>query len=238
MPFFLRLCSCIVLSLSLWACRQAPQTLTIVSGSENKSLETLLMQIGRQHGIQVAMTYLGSVDIGREIHQGKGCAFDAVWPASSLWIALDDTHHVVKHAQSIMRSPVVFAVKKPLAEQLGWLGKEVSVRDLLTAAEAGQVRFAMTSATQSNSGSSAYLGFLHAFAGKPEVLTREHLQMATVQEQITRFLGRVHRQTGSSGWLMDLFLEHYDQFDAVVNVRVHGVNSLKINGFIFKVFGL
>ena len=76
----------------------------------------------------------------------------------------------------------------------------------------------MTSATQSNSGASAYLGFLHAFAGQPDWLTRAHLQARhAVQEHITRFPGRVHRQTGSSGWLMELLLARYDEFDAVVN---------------------
>jgi Ca-activated chloride channel family protein len=217
MLLFLHWMCVVLLSLSLAACKPAPQTLAIVVGSENKALEALVTQLGRQHGVQVAFTYLGSVDIGREIQKGNACTYDAVWPASSLWIALSDTQHVVKHAQSIMRSPVVFAVKKPVAEQLGWLGKELSVRDILTAAETGRVRFAMTSATQSNSGASAYLGYLHAFAGKPDVLTHEHLQAPAVQEQVSHFLGQVHRQTGSSGWLMDLLLERYDQFDAVVN---------------------
>ena len=155
--------------------------------------------------------------MARELKKGAGCAYDAVWPASTLWIALGDTQHVVKHSKSIMRSPVVFAVKKPLAVKLGWVGQHVRVRDILAAAEAGHLRFAMTSATQSNSGASAYLGYLHAFANNPDVITQAHLQDASVQAQIKRFLGRVHRQTGSSGWLMDLLLEHYDQFDAMVN---------------------
>src|SRR5688572_5034579 len=117
MPLYRRLVLCILLGLMLWACGRAPQTLTIVSGSENKSLEALVLQLGRQHGVQVALTYLGSVDIGRELQKGKACTYDAVWPASSLWIALGDTQHVTRHAQSIMRSPVVLAVKKPVAEQ-------------------------------------------------------------------------------------------------------------------------
>ncbi len=91
------------------------------------------------------------------------------------------------------------------------------MQDILAAAEAGDLRFAMTSATQSNSGASAYLGYLHAFANNPDVMTPAHLQDASVQEQIKRFLGNVDRQTGSSGWLMDLLLEHDDQFDAMVN---------------------
>jgi len=214
----LRIVCGLILCLCLVACGQRQEIpLSIVSGSENKSLEPLVKQLGHAHGVNVAITYLGSVDIAREIQKGTASSYDAVWPASSLWIALGDTQHVVKHSQSIMRSPVVFAVKKSVAERLGWIGKDITVRDILTAAETENLRFAMTSATQSNSGASAYLGFLHAFAGGPEVLTQAHLHEPQVQEQITRFLGKVHRQSGSSGWLMDLLRQHYEQFDAVVN---------------------
>ena len=59
-------------------------TLSIVSGSENKSLESLVRELGRQHGINVQMTYLGSVDIAREMQKGKDCPYDAVWPASRM----------------------------------------------------------------------------------------------------------------------------------------------------------
>ncbi|MCI5149047.1 MAG: ABC transporter substrate-binding protein, partial [Candidatus Electrothrix sp. MAN1_4] len=152
-----------------------PVTLSIVSGSENKTLEPLLQQFSRQNNIHVTMQYMGSVDIAHEIAKGAGAAFDAVWPASSLWLSLGDKQGVLKHAQSIMRSPVVFAVKKSIAEQLGWDKKDVTVMNILEATERGDIRFAMTSATQSNSGASAFLAFLSAFADSPEVLTAEQL---------------------------------------------------------------
>jgi Ca-activated chloride channel family protein len=216
----------LILLLGLAACTsQGERTLTIVSGSENKSLEPLLKQFERQQRVRLEVKYLGSVDIMRDLQRGVQCPYDAAWPASTLWIALGDTQRVTKHNQSIMRSPVVFAVKKSVAARLGWLGKDITVRDILAAAEAGSVRFAMTSATQSNSGASAYLGYLHAFAGSPEVLTLAHLQAPQVQEQIRRFLGTVHRQTGSSGWLVDLLSEHYERFDAMVNYEALAIEA-------------
>jgi hypothetical protein len=42
----------------------------------------------------------------------------------------------------------LFAVKKPFALALGWIGKEVGVMDILAAAEARKLCFVMTSATQ------------------------------------------------------------------------------------------
>ncbi len=192
-------------------------SLTVLSGSENKALEPLLEQFTSETGISVKMGYKGSVDIMLELEQGAGMDADAVWPANSLWIALGDKYKVVKHSQSIMRSPVVLGVKQSVAQRLGWVGRDVRVEDLLAAAEGGKLRFCMTSATQSNSGASAYFGYLYAFAGQPEVLTAKHLADAQVRQKIKRILGAVDRSSGSSGWLKDLFLAHYDSFDAMVN---------------------
>ena len=113
MAMALRLLLVALLSLYLSACGERElKPLSIVSGSENKSLETLIKDLGRENGLDIQMTYLGSVDIAREMQKGSACAYDAVWPASTLWVALGDTKRVVKHSKSIMRSPVVFAVQK------------------------------------------------------------------------------------------------------------------------------
>ena len=73
----------------------------------------------------------------------------------------------------------------------------------------------MTSATQSNSGCSAYIGFLYALLGNPDVITSENLQTPGLAEQITQLLSGVDRSSGSSDWLKDLFLT--GGYDAMVN---------------------
>jgi Ca-activated chloride channel family protein len=188
----------------------------IVSGSENQTLQPLLDRFGAQNGVRIRMDYRGSVDIMALLESGAAEA-DAVWPANSLWITLGDSQRRVKDARSIFWSPVVFGVKKSVAQSLGWTGKEISVETILKAAEAGKLRYMMTSATQSNSGASAYLGYLYAFAGKPDVLTSAHLRNSTVQGKIKRILGTVNRSAGSSGFLKDLFLQKYENYDAMVN---------------------
>lgn len=192
-------------------------SLAIVAGSENKSLEPIVQEFARRNGVAINLTYMGSVEIGQELAKGTQCPYDAVWPAASLWIDLFDVAKVTRSSESIMRTPVVFAVKKPVAQSLGWIGKDVRVMDILKAAEARKVRFAMTSATQSNSGASAYLGFLIAFAGNPEVLTSENLKGNETRALIKKFLGSVNRSAGSSGFLKDLMVERYDLLDAMVN---------------------
>ena len=115
-------------------------SLAIVSGSENKSLEPIVQEFARRNGVKITITYMGSVEIGQELAKGTQCPFDAVWPAASLWIDLFDSAKATRSSESIMRTPVVFAVKKSVAQSLGWIGKDVRVMDILNAAERRQLR--------------------------------------------------------------------------------------------------
>jgi Ca-activated chloride channel homolog len=193
-------------------------SLSILSGSENEALEPLIQDWARDKGVAVSVTYLGSVDISRELQSGQSSAYDAVWPAHSLWIELGDTGKTVSHATSILRSPVVLGVRKSIAQRLGWVGrKDLTIQDIRDAAAKNAFRLAMTSATQSNSGASAYLGFLFAFAGNPDMLTTAMLDDPALLDAMRDLLAQVDRSSGSSGWLKDAFLAKPDSFDAMFN---------------------
>ena len=209
----LSLAVCALLSLLLCGCGEKTE-LHILSGSENQELERILEDCEKETGVQIQMTYKGSVDIMRSLQAG-GEGYDAVWPASSMWISLGDEAHKVKYAQSISTTPVVFGIRKSLAQELGFTEGDVSVKDLLAAIEAGDLSFCMTSATQSNSGASAYIGFLAAFLGKEGAITEEDLQQEGLKEEMRRFFSGVERSSGSSDWLKDMFLA--GNYDAMVN---------------------
>ena len=102
------------------------QTLKIVSGSENQELEPILEEFSEKSGIRIEMTYQGSLDIMRTLGQ-ETIEYDAVWPGpaacGSTW---GDTEHRIKHAESISITPVVFGIRQSLAEELGFVGREVS----------------------------------------------------------------------------------------------------------------
>ncbi len=154
------------------------QTLYILTGTENRILfddpnsdePAILERFAEDHNVKLVPTFQGSVDTMIDL-QGGAAEYDAVWPASSIWLDLGNTKGVISRTQSIMTTPVVFGVKRSTAQALGWIGRDVSVDDILAAAESGQFDFLMSSASQSNSGAMAYLGFLSAFAGHPNVLT-------------------------------------------------------------------
>ena len=192
----------------------AGETIRILSGSENRELENILEECAKETKVNIEISYQGSVDIMRDLEAGAA-DYDAVWPASSLWISMGDQQHLVKHTESISNTPVVFGIRKSLAQKLGFVGREVSVKDLLHAIEEGKMSFCMTSATQSNSGASAYIGFLYALLGKQDAITSEDLENPRLQQDMTRLLSGIERSSGSSEWLMDMFLE--GDYDAMVN---------------------
>lgn len=198
----------------------APKSsLRIVSGSENKGLEPLIKAFAQKEGVKIEMDYQGSIDMTLLLaEQGAKIGYDAVWPANSLWLSLADQQKAVRHTESIMRSPVILGVKKSLAERLGWIGKtDIRISDILEKARGGMLRFAMTSATQSNSGASAYFGFLYALSGSTDMLLESDLEKTEVREKVKELLSRVDRSSGSSGWLKDTLVNHYIRFQAMFN---------------------
>lgn len=210
-----RLVSLLIFTLAVLVTACAPGTdFVILSGSENKSLEPVLEDFGRKHNVNIQMKYMGSVDIMLQLNR-EMTSYDAVWPANSLWIALGDKKRIIKHEKSIMTSPVVFGIRKSLAEKLNFTGRDVFVKDILEAIRKDRFSFMMTSATQSNSGASAYFGFLYALLGNPDVLTEEMLRRPSLKKDIRDLLSGIHRSSGSSGWLKDLFLK--GDYDSMVN---------------------
>ena len=211
LPFIMVL---VLIILSLDSCKKHPSEFTILSGSENLPLEKIVTDFAVKNNVEAKFKYEGSVDIMLEL-QNNTAKYDAVWPASGIWITLGDKDRKVKYAQSVMTSPVVFGIKKSLAIQLGFVGKEVRVSDILKVIREKKLRFIMTSASQSNSGASAYIGFLYALLGNPEYITAADLEKPELKTEITDLLSGINRSSGSSGWLKDLYLK--GDYDAMVN---------------------
>ncbi|MBK8804535.1 MAG: VWA domain-containing protein [Fibrobacteres bacterium] len=194
--------------------RSGTRSLQILSGSENESLQPLLDEFNSTHGAQVKLVSRGSVEIMRFL-QDDSTGYDAVWPANSIWISLGDRSNRVKFLQPVAITPVVLGVRDSLARSLGWVGRELKTAQIAQAVRTGKLRFAMTSATQSNSGAAAFLGFLQAFKGGDDPLQVADLENKQLREQVREILKGVNRTSGSSGWLKDLFLA--SQYDAMVN---------------------
>lgn len=196
-------------------------TLKIASGSENKEAAEAIAYAAGEAGVTVEMHYMGSLEI-RSVLEAGGADYDAVWPASSMWISLGDTGHITRNAQSTSTTPVVFGIARGRAEELGWVdasGATASptTAEILDAVEAGELSFAMTSATQSNSGASAYLAFLTALSGSDGPLTADDLADAELTGRVAALLSGVDRSSGSSDWLKEMVVADPGAHQAMVN---------------------
>lgn len=196
-------------------------TLKVASGSENKEAAEAIQKAVDDAGVGVELHYMGSLDIMQVLKDG-GDDYDAVWPASSIWLTMGDVDHVVKDAQSTSTTPVVLGVAKSKAVELGWADdtgatKPVSTSQIIDAVSSGKLSFAMTSATQSNSGASAYLAFLTALTGKDTPLTADELADTALQQKMESLLSGVDRSSGSSDWLKDMVVKDPDAHPAMVN---------------------
>ncbi|MFK0165416.1 substrate-binding domain-containing protein [Rhizobium sp. NPDC090279] len=180
---------------------------SIVSGSENTVLQPIVEEFCREKKATCSFTYEGTLDIGLALQSEQGVEQDAVWPASGVWVDMFDAKRRVKSLTSVAQMPVILGVRKSKAEALGWVGKPVYMKDILAAVKNGSLKFLMTSATQSNSGASAYLAMLSSALGNKPVIEPGDLDKPDVQGTVRSLLAGVERSSGSSGWLADLYTD-------------------------------
>ena len=198
------------------------EPIKIASGSENKELEGIIEEFAKENKQNIEIEYMGSLDMVREL-ENEDIGYDAIWPASSIWIDLADSKVKLKHEKTISISPVVFAINKDLSDKLGFSNKEVKTSDLIEAIRDGNLKFMMTNASRSNSGASFYLGVLTALSEDKKTLTDADLDNENLKKDMKSLLEGVSRSSGSSNWLVDLFLE--GGYDAMVNYEALAIKT-------------
>ena len=131
----------------------------------------------------------GSGELVEDVLSGKDQA-DIASPASELFLKLGNARSraaigqdLIETTQSLVVSPVVIAMWKPMAEALGWPKKPVGWSDILELSRSeegwgrygypqwGRFRFGHTHPEYSNSGLIALLAENYAAAGKRQALT-------------------------------------------------------------------
>ncbi|HEY0194998.1 MAG TPA: substrate-binding domain-containing protein, partial [Kofleriaceae bacterium] len=146
----------------------------------------------------------GSGEAGAAILDGSFPA-DVYAPASTAyltllndqWRAAHGNRPLVTASEPLVLSPIVIAMWKPMAEALGWPGKQLGWADLLEVAqdprgwtsfhhpEWGAFKLGHTHPEHSNSGLLAVLAEAFAGAGKTRGLTREDLQSPKLDRYLT-----------------------------------------------------
>lgn len=197
------------------------ETIRIISSTDNQNVENVITKYAENKGIKVSIDYAGTLEIMEKLNSGE--QYDAVWASNSMWLyMLDSSKAKTSDSKIINMNPVVFAIKKSVAKDLGFVDSEVKLEDIINAIKDRKLKFAMTSATQTNTGACAYLGFLSVLAGNPEVLTEEYLNDDNIKEELKTLFSGVDRSSGSEEYLEEMYLN--GQCDAIVTYETSIIN--------------
>jgi Ca-activated chloride channel family protein len=189
--------------------------LTVLAGSELKDLEPLFQQIRRETGLELSMTYIGSLDGAEKLMAGE--QVDLAWFSHAKYLSLlQGAGSRIAAQTKIMLSPVVLGVKEEKARAWGWLGNsDVTWQDVVDKAAAGELRFAMTNPTSSNTGFSALVGVASALAGSADALQLDDIER--VRPSLQGFFRGQALTAGSSGWLAESYVRDQAQLDGLIN---------------------
>ena len=195
----------------------------VISSSENKDLEPIIQKYAKQNNINLEIEYAGTIDIMDRLNNNE--EFDAVWTSNSIWLYMLNNSSKVKNSKSTSINPVVFGIKKSKADELGFVGKDVYTKDILSAIKSNKLKFSMSSATQTNTGATAYLGFVSTLAGNPEILKEEDLKQSKLKDSLKELFSGVTRSSGSDEFLEEMFLN--GDYEAVVTYETSIININK-----------
>lgn len=202
-----------------------PNTLQILSSYENADLEKNIKSYAKKEKIKVAFTYMGDLDIVDELNSNSK-NYDAVWISNSMWLYMLDNPYLASNSKSISISPVVFGVKKTKAKELGLDSGNVTNNDILNLISNKSLKYVMPSVTKTNTGATAYIGFLNSLANNPEVLTEEHLNDAELATKLTNLFSGVERVSGDEDFLEEMFVNN-DEYEAVIADEASLININK-----------
>ena len=198
-------------------------TFNIIASQENKDLEEVIQNYARTKKYDINIEYAGTLDIMDKLNSGQ--KYDAVWISNSIWLYMLDSNVKVSNSKYTSINPIVFGIKKSKAKELGFTDKTVKTKDIVNAISNGKLKFSMSNPTSTNSGASAYLGFLYTLAGNPEVLKKENLQNEKLTKNLTTLFTGLERSSGSEDFLEKLFLN--GNYEAVVTYESSIININK-----------
>ena len=208
--------------------KDVDKTFTIISSSENEALDLPLKEFAKKQGFNLKIDYAGTLEIMDRLNAGE--MYDAVWASNSIWLYMLDSNVVkTSNSKSISINPVVFAVKKSKAEELGLDNpeSEIYVRDIVNYINDGSLKFAMANPTQTNSGATAYLGLLTTLAGSPEILTSADINNESLKVELNELFSKLTKSSGSESFLEEMIVRNDYSFDTVVTYESSLININK-----------
>jgi Ca-activated chloride channel homolog len=209
-----------------------PVTLTMYYGSEKKEwIDNVVADFNSRNfaacdgPITVKANPIGSGQSMQEILDGS--IQPDIWsPAGSVWLTLLNSQWREKQGSdlistgandtpSLVSSPVVIAMWKPMAQALGWPSKPIGWADIAKLStnpqgwaayghpEFGAFKFGHTHPDYSNSGLDAVIAMNYAAVGKVRSLTTDDVNSKAVQAFLTSVENSVIHYGDSTGFFAD-----------------------------------
>lgn len=188
-------------------------TFKLLSSTSTAIYDDELVEYAAKNGIYLEITHQGDLAMVDTLNNGTE-EYDGVWISNSIWLYMLDNSYLVSNSKSIAIDPVIMGIKKSKAEELGFTSRDVYNKDILNAIKENKLDYVMTSVTETNTGATAYLGFLNSLAGSPEVLTEEMLDDQNLQNDLKSFFKGVERVSGNEEYIKEMFLK--GEYNAVI----------------------
>lgn len=195
----------------------------ILANPDNKDFMEELVKYGKGEHINVYVEYADDLEAVDMLEEENN--YDAVLMSNSVWLYMLNNAKV-SNSKSISINPVVMGIKKSKAKELGFVDNEIKNKDILNAVSSGKLKYVMTSVTKTNTGLTAYLGFLNSLAGSPEILTSDMLNDKDLVTNLKSLFSGVERVSGSTSFLEDMFVNSND-YEAVIATESSLININK-----------
>ena len=220
----------VVVALSLSACKDRPaevakaqaeqpgETLTVLATSDLKDAQPLEQMVEKATGIKLKFTFGGTMESTEAVQNGKTTA-DAAWFANAKYLLSDPQGQArVKLQEKIMLSPIVVGVSESQAKVLGWdrpeVARTVTWSVIAKAAQAGQLRYALSNPATSNQGFMSLMGVVASAAQKSEALTSSDVD----RKAIAGFIKGYKLVGDNSSYLTEKFIEQQNtRVNAFIN---------------------
>ena len=201
----------------------------LLSSDENRFVDESFKAYAKKNKIDLEITHMGDLDIVEELNANSS-EYNGVWISNSLWLYMLDNTSIYSESSSISISPVVMGIRKSKAKELGLIDKKVTNADILELIKEKKIKYVMPNVLSTNTGATAYLGFLNTLAGSPEVLTTEMLDDERLAENLVSLFSGVERVSGSETYLETMFINDKN-FEAIITSESSIININKqLNG--------
>ena len=186
---------------------------TILSNNDNSVFDAEIISFAKENKIDVEIKHADDLE-AIDMLESNSSLYDAVWLSNSTWLYMLDGVKTL-NSKSININPVVFGVKKSKANSLGFVNKEIYNKDIVDAIKSKKLSYVMSSVPKTNTGMVAYLGFLNALAGSPELLTSKMLEDEKLVDNLIDLFSGVRRVSGTDDFLRQMFLNS-NEYEAVI----------------------